>query len=381
MLRPRSVLSKALPAAQLACPRATAELLHRAVDDGKLHPQNARRLGRLSVSGIGFGAYRMGVDAPAGAEGRRSVADGQEAESAEESRVTKSRSLDSLKCAFRSGVLNLVETSSHYGQYHGQSEELIGQALREVAGESGESGESGAGIRRDQVVIVTKLGHGPPLHPSAASEASEAASIEELVGYSEVSGGHFLNSGGNTGNQRAPWHCLHPRFLLAEFARSCARLGTNPDFVFLHNPEFFLTDCLEGRGRFAEEAADREMSGEVASASAAALPKLQVRPRVPVGKAWDELYRRLEDAFAVLEALTATGQIHGYGVSANFLSCFFSVSGRPNGYEAVDLQRCLGAVVAAARRKEPRAELADTGFVGIQVNFDLQRSFVRKKFS
>merc|ERR1719254_82393 len=61
------------------------------------------------------------------------------------------------------------------------------------------------------------------------------------------------------------------------------------------------------------------------------------------------MYERLERAFGALEALCDQGAIgHGYGVSANFLSCLFSTTGRPNIYEALALDRVLDAAARAA---------------------------------
>ena len=65
---------------------------------------------------------------------------------------------------------------------------------------------------------------------------------------------------------------------------------------------------------------------------------------------WDEMYRRIEEAFAVLQALVNAGEIKGYGVSGNFLSCYYSVSGKPNAYEALCIQRTLGCAVDAYER-------------------------------
>lgn len=92
------------------------------------------------------------------------------------------------------------------------------------------------------------------------------------------------------------------------------------------------------------------------------------------------MYFRIEEAFAFLEALASCGEIQGYGVSGNFLSCYFSVSGRPNSYEALDLQQVLGAAKDARRRKEEKPGkteddrpgfFQDTHFVGIQTPFNL----------
>jgi hypothetical protein len=64
----------------------------------------------------------------------------------------------------------------------------------------------------------------------------------------------------------------------------------------------------------------------------------------------------------------------GYGVSGNFLSCYFSVTGKSNHYEALDIQRTRGAAADAASRKLRReASIHETGFVGIQVGHNALR--------
>lgn len=96
-------------------------------------------------------------------------------------------------------------------------------------------------------------------------------------------------------------------------------MGTPPDFVLLHNPEYFLS--------------------------------AQLLDRVPIADAWEEMYSRLAGAFEALEKLCDEGAITaGYGVSANFLSCMFSTTGRSNLYEALVLDRVLDTAKAAAAR-------------------------------
>eukprot|EP00913_Durusdinium_trenchii_P011385 g10696.t1 len=71
---------------------------------------------------------------------------------------------------------------------------------------------------------------------------------------------------------------------------------------------------------------------------------------VPIADAWDEMYGALFEAFKTLERLCDEGIIScGYGVSSNFLSCLFSVTGLPNLYESLVLDRVLDAAQAAAQ--------------------------------
>jgi len=115
------------------------------------------------------------------------------------------------------------------------------------------------------------------------------------------------------------WHSIHPEFVDAEVRASRERLGTPPDFVLLHNPEYFLS--------------------------------AQLQRRVPIAEAWDEMYERLAAAFVALEGLVDEGVISsGYGVSGNFLSCYFSTTGRGNLYEALALDRVVDVAAAAAKK-------------------------------
>lgn len=256
----------------------TARLLRAAVDRGALHPRNLRPLLRggvqpappLSVSAVGFGAYRVG---------------GSDKEPSH---------MAAIRAALRSGV-NLLDTSSHYADgggngatgSHGASERLIGRALREAA----EQGD----VQRDGVVLCTKVGHaklGSPAPPGAVPLGPPGAPSDVF-------------------------HSIHPEFVDSEVRASAERLGTAPDYVLLHNPEYFLT--------------------------------AQMHAGVPIADAWEEMYARLAQAFGALEALCEEGVIaNGYGVSGNFLSCMFSTTGRGNLYEALALDRVVEAASAAA---------------------------------
>jgi len=98
-------------------------------------------------------------------------------------------------------------------------------------------------------------------------------------------------------------------------AVSTIRLGTPPDIVLLHNPEFFFTEQLYRTEQVTKEEADIEFEA------------------------------RVTGAFAALEELTFNGAIgSGYGVSSNIEGCWWSVSGLPNKYEAV----CLEMLIRAA---------------------------------
>src|SRR5258708_6737832 len=88
------------------------------------HRTSPNLLGKTgwSVSPVGFGGYRISP----------LVQDHREA----------------LKLALTSGC-NLIDTSTNYGD--GASEKLIGEVLRELTTEHG--------LKRDQVVVVSKVGY------------------------------------------------------------------------------------------------------------------------------------------------------------------------------------------------------------------------------
>jgi len=166
---------------------------------GKLNPSAVNRLGatELSVSGIGFGGYRVDDTNP-------------------EHRAA-------LELALRSG-LNLIDTSTNYGD--GRSERLIGDVLRSLV----ERGD----LQRDEVIVVTKAGYVQGASYALALEKRDAgAPFPEMVEY-------------GTGI----WHCIHPEFLADQLSRSLDRLGLETvDGLLLHNPEYFLADAAKrGQG-------------------------------------------------------------------------------------------------------------------------------------
>lgn len=256
----------------MATAEGTRRFLARATERGALHLANVRTLGpsRLSCAAVGFGAYRVGGDAK-----------------------NLDTHLSAVRSAVRAGV-NLLDTSAHYsaaskerkGGGHGDSERLIGKAIADAIADGDAA--------RDELIVCTKVGHvarGATPPPSSVSISPQGGSDD--------------------------WHSIHPSFLEAEVRSSAERLGTAPDFVLLHNPEYFLSS--------------------------------QMLQKVNIADAWDEMYDRLRLAFSTLERLCDEGLIgNGYGVSGNFLSCSFSTTGRANLYEALAVDRVVDAAVAAA---------------------------------
>jgi len=215
-----------------------------------------------------------------------------------------------LSKALRSGI-NLIDTSTNY--FDGASERLIGGVLRELI----DAGE----LSRDEILVVSKIGYVQgATYELARERESRGASFPEMVMY-----------------EQGLWHCIHPDFLKDQLQRSLDRLELETlDFCLLHNPEYFLSDAA--------------------------------RSGLPLERARDEFYGRLQAAFAYLESRVAEGRLVGYGVSSNTL-----VAPAADG-DATSLTRML----AAARE----AGGADHHFHVIQLPLNLLESgavFERKE--
>ena len=225
-----------------------------------------RTLGKLAVTPFGFGAYRAADDA----------------NSAEVGPAGQPRCV-ALQNALEDGVLNVIDTSSTYAD--GASESLIGDVLADTLARGT--------VRREEIVVVTKIGHVPEGH-----DPPETVPIAR-------------HTGGRPGK-----HSIHPEWLRQQLQISTSRLGTAPDIVLLHNPEFALSDAKNRK--------------------------------VGTAAAHDVFHCSLQKAFEELEALTSEGSIgHCYGVSTNPCGCWWSVTGGQNGYEAVSLPRLIEDAIAA----------------------------------
>jgi uncharacterized protein YyaL (SSP411 family)/aryl-alcohol dehydrogenase-like predicted oxidoreductase len=188
----------------------------------------------LTTSKIGFGGYRIDDDVPAHRE--------------------------ALEKALLGGC-NLIDTSTNY--MDGGSERCVGS----VIGHLTRAGK----LRREEVIVVSKIGYVQGQNLEAAREREAAGSpYPEMVKYME-----------------GCWHCIHPEFLRDQLERSLTRLQIEAlDVLLLHNPEYFLSDAKK-RGRGSLEATR------------------------------DEFYRRVRDAFSFFEEQVAAGAIRWYGVSSN----------------------------------------------------------------
>lgn len=142
----------------------------------------------LSVSGVGFGCYRIGFG--------------------------QNEHLESLELALKSGV-NLIDTSSTYTD--GNSELIVGSVLEKMISEGD--------LKRNEIVVVTKGGY-------AQGKIYEACKKREELGnpFPEI-----------VDVKKGLWHCIHPDFLEDQLNCSLKRLGLEAvDVYLLHNPEYFI---------------------------------------------------------------------------------------------------------------------------------------------
>ena len=155
-----------------------------------------RRIAGRSVSGLGFGGYRISPTVP-------------------EHRAALIAALDY--------GATVVDTSPNYAG--GGSETLIGSVL--------------AG-RRERPVVVTKVGtlQGGQLADAIAREQA-GKPWPEVVKISA-----------------SAWVCLAPEYIAHSLAGSTRRLGAPPDVVLLHNPELVLAD-MHRRGALSDVEIDR----------------------------------------------------------------------------------------------------------------------------
>jgi len=142
----------------------------------------------LTVSGCGFGAYRVDY------------------------RVREH--FETLEYALSNGI-NLIDTSANYSD--GGSETLIGNVLEEMSEQKK--------IKREEIVIVSKGGYIQGKNLEAAKKMKE-----DGHGYKNV-----------TEYAENIWHCIHPDFLKDQITFSLERMKLETiDVYLLHNPEYFL---------------------------------------------------------------------------------------------------------------------------------------------
>jgi uncharacterized protein YyaL (SSP411 family)/aryl-alcohol dehydrogenase-like predicted oxidoreductase len=211
----------------------------------------------LTVSKIGFGAYRVDDETPEHRE--------------------------ALEKALENGI-NLIDTSTNYTD--GGSERLIGAVLKSLVRR---------GRLRQEIVLVSKVGYVQGGNLTLAMEREAAGRpFPEMVKYMD-----------------GVWHCIHPEFIHDQLGRSRERLGLETlDFCLLHNPEYFLSDAKRrgaaGGGGLVYTPAHAGLGGEPVQLADGGLESLR-----------SEFYRRLREAFRHLEREVSEGRIRWYGVSSN----------------------------------------------------------------
>jgi aryl-alcohol dehydrogenase-like predicted oxidoreductase len=240
--------------------------------------------GELQVSKLGFGCYR--------------VEKGNAAQK------------EAMMMAISSGC-NVIDTSPNY--QNGLSEALVNEVLADMI--------RGGRLQRDEVVVSTKAGY---------IQGPEMAIVKDR----ERDGKAFT---GIIKVQHGFWHCMSPEFLEHQLDCSTLRLGTPPDVLLLHNPEYYLTHELNR--------IKTSMFGEDSDVQNYA-PRPEDMPNDPASEILEEFYERIRIAFGFLEEMVAAGRIQSYGISSNVKGCFWSVSGVRNTYESTSIDRMVAEAVA-----------------------------------
>jgi aryl-alcohol dehydrogenase-like predicted oxidoreductase len=238
--------------------------------------------GKLQVSKLGFGCYRV----------EKGNAEQKEA----------------MMMSINSGC-NVIDTSPNYR--NGLSEALVNDVVGDMI--------RGGQLQRDEVLISTKAGYiqGPEMAIAAEREREGNG----FTGITKVQDGF--------------WHSMSPDFLDHQLAMSTLRLGTPPDVLLLHNPEYYLTNELNKL--------KNEMFGKHSEIQNYAPLDMPGDPRSEIV---DAFYERMRVAFGFLEEMVAAGRIQSYGISSNVEGCFWSVSGGRNTYERTSIDRMVAEAIA-----------------------------------
>lgn len=187
----------------------------------------------LKVSPVGFGSYRIDTSFP--------------------------QHREALRHALLSGI-NLIDTSANYTG--GGSELLIGSAVEDL--------ENEGVLRRDELVIVSKVGYlQGRIYRLSQNLKADGRGYPDLVEFAK--------------NLE---HCIHPAFIEDQLTLSLSRLNCGAiDVYLLHNPEYYLAWAH--------------------------------RSGVDSAAAQTEYYRRIKLAFEHLEKECERGRIRYYGISSN----------------------------------------------------------------
>lgn len=176
---------------------------------------SGRRLGALTTTQFGFGAYRVGdtggdtFDTLEETKGERQSRDGLSPKEVEELAAAQAEHAThegALRGALVTGTTNLIDTSTHY--MDGGSERMIGRVLSDL--------QRTAELHREGVVVVTKIGHVSPAATNLPAGAVAHSALPQQGQHQHMHRHH---------------HCIHPRFIEEELRASTRRLGTVPDVV------------------------------------------------------------------------------------------------------------------------------------------------------
>jgi len=212
--------------------------------------------GAATAEGTGRYAGRVGASFPAGhfraLDGRAASSVGLGTYLGREDDATDALYRRSVARALERGF-NIVDTAVNYR--HQRSERAVGAAIADVV--------KGGAVARAEVIVSTKGGYIPfdGAMPADPGGYVVATYVEPgIVRPDDIVGGS---------------HCMTPRYLEDQIARSRANLGLETiDVYFLHNPEGQLDEVDRG-----------------------------------------EFMRRIRDAFGALEAAVAAGHIGCYGTA------------------------------------------------------------------
>jgi aryl-alcohol dehydrogenase-like predicted oxidoreductase len=248
---------------------------------------------------------------------------------------TRSRAQpDTLGEGFYREVDGLTLSTIGMGSYLGDTDEQAREAYQESARRALEHGltlvdtavnyrhqaserDLGAAIAevgdREGVVVVTKGGF---VHGDVDTGQDPHAYLQE----------RYLDEGIVSDDDVVRgMHCLHPDFLRNELATSRDNLGLETvDLYLVHNPETQL-----------EQGVDE-----------------------------DEVYQRLEEAFAMLEEQREAGTIGAYGIAT-----WEGLRVTPDEEAHLSLERVLEAAEAAHERADTSADAH--GFEGVQLPFNM----------
>ena len=259
------------PLAGTATPRGTTRFAHGAISGGTEGAGCAPDMYRTLPGGLVVGALGIGTHL------------------GEPDDVTDEQYASSITAALGAGV-NLIDTAINYRSQ--RSERTIGAALR-AAMQSGR-------VQRDGVLLCTKGGYVPLDGALPPTREAYRAYVEREYLAPRLIARADLVAGG---------HCLAPRFLAHQLARSRANLGVQKiDLYYLHHPE----QQREARGATAFRSVLREAvemmetkvaAGEIGAWGVATWEGLRVPPDHP---------RHLAIAEVMAVAREVAGQSHHF---------------------------------------------------------------------